>query len=243
VDEIISTLKAGADADDGSMNMPSVDDASMFLLTGTSAGAAGVRSNADRVGEMLRLTNPSVDYRIVVDAGVVPVDPNPPELSEADALAALDFKHEVIINWRNAATDESCLEYHAGDERWCSENSHQMFHHITTPAFVKQDLSDAAPGLYAEARTYSNVMFDWFSGVADGTFVPEESDVPLDTFGIFAPNCDHHLNLNVTDFYDVRATNGAEEVSMHDLLSNWVRGTQPSRVIHNPSAGIASVCQ
>lgn len=242
VDEIINALKTGAESDDGSMSMASIDDASMFLLTGTSAGAGGVRSNADRVGEILRQTNPSVDYRIIVDAGVAPVDPHPPELPETDALAMLDFKHELIVNWRNGATDESCLEYHDGDERWCSENSHLMFHHITTPAFVKQDLRDAAPGPYADARTYSAVMHEWFSNVAAETFIPEESDVALDTFGLFVPSCDHHLNLNVTSFYDIRLTNGADELSMHDLSSNWVRGAQPSQAIHNPTGGLTSVC-
>jgi hypothetical protein len=63
----------------------------------------------------------------------------------------------------------------------------------------------------------------------------------LDTFGIFARNCDHHLNLNVTDFYDVGVSNGSEELSMHDLLSNGVRGMQPLRAIHDPTGGLASV--
>lgn len=242
VDEIISTLKAGAESDDGSMTMPSLDDASMLLFTGTSAGSGGVRSNADRVGDMLRQTNPSVDYRIVADAGLTPIDPHPPELTEADALALLDFKHEVFVNWRNGATDESCLRYHADDPRWCSDNSHLMFHHISTPAFAKQDLRDGAPGAYADVPTYSAVTFEWLSDVAARTFVPEETDVPISQAGVFAPACDHHLNLTVTSFYEVRVTNGTESRSMHDLLSNWAHGEQPVQAIHDTTAGLTSVC-
>ncbi|MEC9398197.1 MAG: pectin acetylesterase-family hydrolase, partial [Myxococcota bacterium] len=242
VDAIFDALEDGAESDDGTMTMPTIDGAEMVLLAGSSAGAGGVRSNADRVGEMLRESNPSVDYRIIVDAGFYPVDPHPPELAEADALEALDFKHEIIVSWRNGATDASCLTYHAGDERWCSDNSHLMAHHITTPAFVKQDLRDGAPGLYANARTYSNIMLEWFLQVEDGTFVPEEPDVPLAQMGLFAPNCDHHLNLNVSSFYDISLTNGADEFSMHDLASNWVQGIQPYRAIHSPSGDLTSVC-
>lgn len=242
VDAIFDVLGDGAVSDDGTMTMPTIDGAAMILLAGSSAGAGGVRSNADRIGERLRTTNPSVDYRIVVDAGFYPVDPHPPELTEADALEALDFKHELIVSWRDGATDASCLAYHAGDERWCSDNSHLMAHHITTPAFVKQDLRDGAPGLYADARTYSNVLLEWFLMVEDGTFTPEEPDVPLTQMGLFAPNCNHHLNLNVSSFYELSLTNGVEELSMHDLMSNWVRGAQPYRAIHAPTGALTSMC-
>jgi len=242
VDAIFDALEDGATSDDGTMTMPTIDGAAMVLLAGTSAGAGGVRSNADRIGERLRGGNPSVDYRIIVDAGFYPVDPHPPELAEADALEALDFKHEIIVSWRDGATDASCLAYHAGDERWCSDNSHLMAHHITTPAFVKQDLRDGAPGLYANARTYSNILLEWFLQVEEGTFVPEEPDVPLARTGLFAPNCDHHLNLNVSSFYDISLTNGVDELSMHDLTSNWIQGVQPYRAIHAPEGELRSVC-
>ncbi len=242
VDAIIDTLEAGAVSDDASSRMPTLTEASMVLLTGTSAGAGGVRSNADRIGEVVRAANPSVDYRIVVDAGFFPADPDPPALSQADALEALDFKHEIIRTWRNGATDASCLAYHEGDERWCSDNTHLMAHHITTPAFVKQDLRDGAPGAYVDSNAYARALFTWFSGVANGTFVAEESDIPLERMGLFAPSCDHHLNLNVSSFYEVMLMSGAESVSMHDLLSRWVRDTPPYRAIHEPTAGLTSVC-
>lgn len=57
---------------------------------------------------------------------------------------------------------------------------------------------------------------------------PSEADVPLARAGLFAPNCDHHLNLSVSNFYDVRITNGSTEISMNDVLWNWVNGTQPT---------------
>jgi hypothetical protein len=242
VDAIFDTLKRGAVSDDRTMTLPSLDDASMLLFTGSSAGAGGVRSNADRIGEVVRATNPDVDYRVVVDAGFFPADPAPPALPEADALAALDFKHEAFTTWRNGDTDASCLAYHAGDPRWCSDNTHLIQHHVTTPAFIKQDLRDGAPGVYSDAQDYSRAIFDVFSRIDDGTFAPDDPGVPIAQTGLFAPSCDHHLALNGANFYDVAITNGADALSMHDLLSNWVEGTQPTRAIHEPTSGLASVC-
>jgi hypothetical protein len=72
--------------------------------------------------------------------------------------------------------------------------------------------------------------------------VPEEPDVPLARMGLFAPNCDHHLNLNVSSFYDISLTNGVDELSMHDLTSNWIQDVQPYRAIHAPEGELRSVC-
>jgi len=255
VTAMLETLKTdvGATSDAGDVTLPDLDDASQVLFMGTSAGGGGVRNNADRVGEMLIADNPDLDFRLVVDAGVHPKTPLPPDVTEADVDAVLDNFADVSINFRDAITDSSCLEWHADaandpdtDTRLCYDNTHVLLNHITTPWYAKMDLSDNAnsPGIYPDGMTFSQVVFDMLQALAQPGSTAEETDAQAVEPGIFAPNCGHHVNLEVGDFYRIQLTRqqGNMTLSNHDVLSNWVSGSGATQVIHNPNDGVTSVC-
>lgn len=50
------------------------------------------------------------------------------------------------------------------------------------------------------------------------------------------------MNLESTDFYRVRLDNGVGTINLHGVLWNWATGQSPDFLVHEPSAGIDSVC-
>jgi len=116
VDAMVDLLKKGALSDDGEQRLPSLDEASLVIFSGTSAGGGGARFNADRVGEMLRETNAGVDYRLVVDAGFHPSDKaDEPLVSQDRVDEMLERKWEIMTHWREAELDASCMAFHTED--------------------------------------------------------------------------------------------------------------------------------
>lgn len=139
-----------------------LDQARRVLFAGSSAGGGGVRSNVDRIGELLRQNNLSCSndacplvYAAVIDTsyslsherldhsgsracGV--------ELSETCSyeLSMRPRWFDVLLNFRQGVTDASCVTFHAprGDEWRCADGNHLLEHHIRTPFFARVDLQD-----------------------------------------------------------------------------------------------------
>ncbi len=240
----LTALKAGVTSDNSTVTMPDLDDATQVLFMGTSAGSGGAQHNGDRVGELLLADNPDLDYRLVADAAITPTEPDPPELTAAEAEAQLQLAFDIETQFRGAVFDASCLAYHAADPRPCADHVHVLRHHTSTPFFAKMDLSDSVstPGLYDTDMSFSFAVFDLLTMLAMRPTWAEEvtaQTVP----GVFGPLCGHHVNLESTAFYDIQLDSAPYgPLSLQDTLGNWLAGAAPTFLVHNPPAGITSVC-
>lgn len=223
---------------------PDLDTATHVILAGSSAGAGGVRNNADRVGAKLRATNPGLeDYRAVADAMNV-LDHSRLGWAGSTVCAAdpagCSFEtymqkawEETEVAFRGARGDESCVAAHPGEEWRCAEGQHVLMHHLTTPFFVRADLQDQlVAGNFVEAGlgTYGE-----YGAALEGELrnlpLPEEprGGVP----GVFAPQCRHHEAFTDNQpVFQVRV----DGINFHDLVWNWWRGAQPQQAIR-PFAG------
>ena len=240
VTAMMEALREGVTSDDGSMTLPSIDDADLVIFSGTSAGSGGARSNADRVGELLRDANPDLRYRLVTDAGFHPRVVDPPEITEDDFAAYLNHV-AVVTDFRGASYEASCEDFHGDDPRICGGNTHLALHHIETPWFAKMDLTDPvnSPGGYDTPQGFSRAVLETFEGLA--TLEPEEGFER--DLGAFVPNCGHHVNLSTGLFYTVRIGEPGNSLSFHDVLHNWIEGTGgPTVVIDGPDDALQSIC-
>ena len=168
VDAVVDTLRQDAGVvtyidsyndNHPEQQMPDLDQASVVLLAGSSAGSGGVRRNVDRVREYLEAHNLAcqqndcpLDIRAIIDAGTGPrlEDYGFTSSSPCTALGLCDYDSFMQDAWNNTSlsiwnedTDASCLSYHAGIDEWrCADTRHVMEHHLSTPFFVRMDLQD-----------------------------------------------------------------------------------------------------
>lgn len=240
---MLDALDEGASSDNGMAQMPSLTDASLVLFSGTSAGGGGARLNADDVRERLLSSNPGVDFRLVVDAGVWTKEPNE-DLTEETSAAFYANSYDISTNFRNTFTDASCLAYHTEDPEKCAEPTHIMLDHTETPFFIKMDYSDKvdSPGIYANDEAFARSTYDLLQQVAAGEYSPEEASAQQ-AGGVFAPNCTHHVALESGDFYRIQISDGAQSASFHDILSNWTRGMEPAYLLDDRGDMLSSVCR
>ncbi|HET9482344.1 MAG TPA: pectin acetylesterase-family hydrolase [Xanthomonadales bacterium] len=166
IDAVLDLLRSGAAGYTGAQGervaLPDLDRAQRVLFAGSSAGGSGVRSNADRVGELLRAHGERCDargcgpaYAAVVDASyglsTEGLDHRGSRACGAVAPEACTYERsmrrrwfDVMLSFRHGVTDSSCVAYHAsrGDEWRCADGVHLLQHHVLTPYFVRADLQD-----------------------------------------------------------------------------------------------------
>jgi hypothetical protein len=222
---------------------PDLDSATAVLFAGSSAGGAGTRANLDRVGAKLRSTNPTLDFRGLVDAIYSPLGENrdftksiycvndPSRGCRYDTYTQA-ARQEIDFNLLAARNDESCEQWHAshapGTEWRCSDGEHVNLNHITTPFFIRQDEQDSNIG-----GDYVSAGFG--SAVDYGTHVEDElrnMQTPEETRGatpgLFVPQCTDHESFTNDDRVFRTKVNG---ISFHDAVWNWWTHAQPQQVI------------
>ena len=243
LDAAVEALRTGAISDDGQVAMPSLDDATQVLWTGTSAGGAGARLNADRVFDTLREANPDVDLRLVVDAGFVPRLAGG-VLTDEDLAAFYEGSLEVATGLWGSTSDASCLDAHSDDVAFCFDSTHVLLHHVVARTFLKMDVSDSvnSPGVYPDDEAFEAAVRDTLAELADGTFVHEEPDV-MPPEVIFAPDCRHHVALESSEFFDIALEDESGAVSFHDALAAWADDDVVGAYIDGDGVAPASTCE
>jgi hypothetical protein len=208
------------------LDLPDLDDATEVVLSGGSAGGAGVIFNLDRVADHLRANNTACSdeacplvVRGLIDAVVGP-EIEPLDLSQSflaelggssweDYLAFL-----AAVRGTNHGTlkDTSCVDYHrnlAIGDAACLDEAHLLRHHITTPFFVRMALLDQLIlSNYAEAG-YRDPVLGAFTPAAFGQVLrrelegffelpaaAEEGPAMPVAPGVFAPACTKHDTLH-----------------------------------------------
>jgi len=264
VNAVIATLEGGPTFSDPgparelhARPLPDLLNARRILIAAESAGT-GLRQHLDRLRLELEAVIPNVDVRGVFDAGMAP-DYSRTDIDWSDSYSPGDYDdflngtaQPVTRTFRgtnDTALDASCLDpvYTAvhdalggdplsyGHPQACYWNTYAQLNHITTPVFVRMDLSDplgARPfgewNLYPSRDAYWAALVDQLT--VFGADPPPASvlEPPTSPPGIYAPNCGQHVAIQTNRgfFQHSVAPGGAYPVPLtfHDLLVNWLNG-------------------
>jgi hypothetical protein len=264
VNAVIATLEGGPTFSDPgparelhARPLPDLLDARRILIGAESAGT-GLRQHLDRLRQELEAVIPEVDVRGVFDAGMAP-DYSRADIDWSDSYSPGDYDdflkgtaQPVTRTFRgtdDTALDASCLDpgfalqhdalggdpLSYGHPQACYWNTYAQLNHITTPVFVRMDISDplgARPfdewNLYPSHDAYWAALVDQLT--VFGTDPPPATvlEPPTKPPGIYAPNCGQHVAIQTNRgfFRHTVAPGGAYAVPLtfHDLLVNWLNG-------------------
>jgi hypothetical protein len=231
VNDLLDTLRGNKgvvvpDSGDREYTMPDLDDASLLLFAGGSAGSNGVRHHLDRVAA--ELAPSGVEVRGVLDAALSPGYYDPAyswagaPFASYDALGADYMVPRFRDLWEtdDSALDASCLASIAGTgmgEWYCMDTIYTLLNEIDTPTFVRSDLTDPL-GL--------DTYVGW--GLFGSPYEVAEATAALfptlpATFGWFGDHCNVHVELEGPGFSATTMRSGSG-LTFHDELSNWVAG-------------------
>ncbi len=243
VDAIIDQLEQGATDRAGAPLLPRLTDATEILFAGWSAGGGGPRNNADRISGRLKARNANLKFWAAVDAGIIPDEAGLSGLPPGNPMdpytqTASTFYQEVSIGAHNALLDESCLEFHraGGTQFLCADPAHVSRHHLTTPAFQRQDYMDPL-ALQRVNRTYFPTVAAAAQGMWDNMNLlrnmltnAEEARNMTNAPGLIGNLCGDHVAMQNNDGFHaprVRSPATSQAYTFHELLSNWYFGRQP----------------
>lgn len=245
--------------------MPDLDNASRVILAGASAGGSGVANNADRVGDYLRANNPActvqgcpLDYRVLIDSSFGP------SLEDLDVTTSSFCTMSNICDWEglnafvsqahDANSDASCVQWHEnndpGTEWQCNDTGHVIRNHVTSPMFVRMGQKDSlvssnrigagytVPGVGPlDLPLFMQIVRDEGAALANIQTTAHEGSLITVVPGVFAPRCPKHETLRSSpDTFDVVINDGPTNLSMFDVVGNWVMGNGTSILI-TPDGG------
>jgi hypothetical protein len=261
VDAVIATLRRNGASPPaytiggGSVDLPDLDDATLLLFAGASAGSGGVTHNADRLREQLLATNGDLVFWALHDSGTnIPME----SVDFSTTTMCRDFAlcdYQTFMTSTRAVLwgqrgDASCATWHAANDPAgafrCEDNDHVALHHVTTPMMVRMGLSDeliagnavesmfTVPGrglitvpLWAELVRARMMALPQASGTAEE---PAAQPAPR-----FAPPCMKHETLSSdAAVFGVHVTAGGAPRTMFDILSAALLGTTPTSAIWSP---------
>ena len=240
--------------------LPDLDVASEVVLAGASAGGGGTAFNLDWLQQELRAHNPDVQVLGLIDSTFGPdligldyaQGPACTQMGLCSDAAYLGYGLQAQVGLWQVAPEESCSAHHAQDDAgWkCASDTHVILHHLTTPFFVRQGLSDGLisdpyveGGLRVDGQPFTLGIFgrevseqlDGFSSLAA---TAEEGGAVTQAPGGFGPLCPKHETLRSTpDTFNVHVTPaGGSPVRMFDAWNAWRTGA-PGAVVfsRNPS--------
>jgi hypothetical protein len=244
-----TVLGAGAE-------LPDLDEASEVVLAGASAGGGGTTFSLDWLRGELRASNPGVEVLGLIDStfgpDLVGLDYTQgtacSQLGLCSDAAYLGYGLEAQAGLWRAAPDESCSAQHLQDgTAWkCASDTHVVLHHLTTPFFVRQGLSDGlisdpyvegqlrlggqlfTLGLFGRQVAAQLEQFPTLASTA------EEGSALTKPPGGFGPLCPKHETLRSTaDTFNVTISPSAtgSPVRMFDAWTAWRTGATGSVVV------------
>ena len=249
LDAMIDRLRSGSVAYDSNgdertdRQMPDLDTASLVLFTGNSAGANGVKTNADHLSAALKAANANLRFGAVIDAAGNP-DPRVYWPAGGVCLApnnCLSYEQFVSEDWTLstanwlARSDDSCLAFHAptGDQWRCADKSYLMLNHLSTPFFHRMDLQDEN-GIdswitygFGTAEDYANAirqqLLDLSAGIYGQAVTPQ----------VFGPICGNHVGIEANPPFfnqEIGSPNGPNYVN---TLWAWTSGIYLPNTVGN----------
>lgn len=260
VDAIFDLLRSGPISPDpdptGQMwnaQLPDLDNATEVIISGESAGSAGVRFHIDELEATLAANGTRVEA--VLDAGLPATLDDPGWVWGPDSPGSYAgvAREETMPSRRyfhgqdDDATDASCIATPAlpniGTAE-CFDAGVVLERHISTPFFQRMDISDPLPqdryiawGLAATLDDYIQANADELNALP-ATAVPAAVDV-----GVMGSHCGDHIALtNNVGFYltGLQTAPLVKGPSFHDLVSDWYGGAAVLEVQPNFSGAWAT---
>lgn len=213
VDAIIDAL-----LDPSIVGTANLANATHVLLSGSSAGAGGLRHNVDRLAESLSWA----DVRAVHDASIAPfVDLETVRLAEAAEQMRWDIWDPIL--------DASCQAAHSSNPWACLPGAYVIANnYINTPIFGRMDQLDPLP-LRAQNLARENPS----DRAQVEAFGAEIRSILEAMTGAFSPRSSQHVCLNTDCFYSYEI----DGYTMAEVLGNWYFDRPgPKMVIEHPSA-------
>lgn len=242
--------------------LPDLDDADEVVFTGDSAGGIGLVNNLDHLADTLRATNPLVTVVGLMDASTAPdfsrlaydthVDPAIRSYDDfLDAYASSPLRR-----------DASCTTWHAtnapGSEKICTDPTHVLRHHVTTPFFVRMALLDQLfvanmidaglriaelPGPLTAVRFAVRLQSELATfGTLSTT--AEEGAAFSKNPGVFAPACSKHdtIHSNADTFETTITPSGGAALTLLPVFDNWRNGASPAQVLTQSATAADTSC-
>lgn len=266
VDAVVATLRRAGAAPPaytlggGTVNLPDLDDATMVLMAGASAGSSGVTHNIDRLREHLRTHNAACQggacplvFWGLHDSGLKP------------DLATLDYStttmcltsgvcdYPTSISTGTATdlslrrSDASCRTWHAANDVAntfrCDDDDHLALHHVITPMMVRMgqtddlvsgNLIDAAftvPGRgLMTVPLFAELTRTQMTTLPQSNGTAEEP--ALSAAPRYSPPCSKHETLsNDESVFGVTVTSAGQPLTMFEVLGNALTGAAPTTAI------------
>jgi len=196
----IATAMIDALMSEDIIGSPNLSDATHVILSGSSAGAQGLRSNVDRLAEMLEFA----DVRAISDAGVFFVG-----IPEFEAV----FEETTQAQYRawEAVLDEDCIADHP-DDPWTCLNGGVLVDegYIQTPMFIHQDQEDVKLKEALQATGFDLEMYLPAIGEATRPLLEQQD-------GVYSPIQGRHIILNTNRFSRFRFAGH----TMAEVFGNW----------------------
>lgn len=261
--------------------LPDLDDAEEVVVVGDSAGGAGVINNLDWIAGTLRASHSGCDGGAACPPSVMGVM----DAIVGPDLSRLDWSNSAgrdagIVTWdafttlsasspsmRTGRGEESCEAWHRanrpGTESACSDGTHLVRHHVTTPFFVRMALFDglistnyeelglADPVLGPFVRngqgvpiTFGTVLHRELTAFPMLPGVAEEGAAMTRAPGVFAPSCSNHDTIHTnSEVYGVTISPDAGGTwAFFDVFTAWRDGGMPAAVLSQDSMRRDTVC-
>ncbi len=245
----------------GATPMPDLDEADAVVVVGDSAGGAGVIHHLDGIAELLRENHvgggDGPEVAGIIDAIVGPdqsrLDWSNNPAASAGIVTYADAMAASALTPANAGAyqDESCVVWHRtnrpGSEGECSDISHVVRNHVTTPFFVRMALFDSLISSNYEASrledpelgpfvlggpmgnlpiVFAQVLQRELAAFGSLPTDAEDGDDMSVAPGVFAPACPRHDTIHRDD--EVYGTyidpTGTDPLYFFDVFESWRAG-------------------
>lgn len=240
--------------------LPDLDNATEVVLAGASAGGGGVTFSLDWLQQTLVDRQPATEVLGLIDSTFAPeligLDFTSSTFCLQQGLcsdeAFLTYGESAQDDFWHAVSEESCESFHAADgAAWkCASDTHVILHHLQTPFFVRQGLSDplisdtyVEGGLRKAGQPFDLNLFgtavrehlESFAGL-DAT--AEEGASFTTTPGGYGPLCSKHETLRSTpDTFAVTILpTGGVPKRMFDAWTAWRTGLGDATVVSQNSS-------
>jgi hypothetical protein len=249
LDAVIDDLQGGAvdyDSDrDGvaDATLPDLDDATLVIFAGSSAGGGGVQYNADRLKTDLLATNADLDFRALVDAAGNPDTSAltwPLETTYEGFYRALWRQEKKAWRIRN---DVSCQTDQAmnGDLWRCADNTLVLLEHLDTSFFHRQDLQDPVQDdLFVPDLGTLEDYADGIEAQLVGLTANPRGLSPAPQ--VFGPVCGTHVAIDSNDGFLYQRIGSDTGPNYHDTLVDWLAGTYTAGTIDTYQSPFPAHC-
>ena len=214
VDEVVEWLLAGGTSDDGLVSLDPVGDASLLLVTGSSAGGMGVTQHVDAIAEAVA----PVPVKAVIDAMVTP-DPalmGSPGLEKLWAAELHRQYDDEVTTLYDARLHEGCLAARPAEPWRCWEPTVLQLEHLQTPYFLHHDLRDTR---LSETLRQMGATLPGYA--AASRLLLEQVVATRPEAGVHGAACLEHTVLSKDPWFFAHSVHG---VTMHEGIDAWLDG-------------------